>query len=136
MAIDDAGSILVVVDDAAGDDDTATGDDDTAGGDDDTAGDDDVGDDDSGSDNEPPELTFLSPAEEEEPAGALYDIRWHDEDPDDGDPTVCGDSDGDGFPDGNVTEQAGNPGVPDECGGGSLVDERTWGTLKAMFDGR
>ena len=47
-----------------------------------------------------------------------------------------GDSDGDGFPDGNVTEQAGNPGVPDDCGGGSLVDERTWGTLKAMFDGR
>jgi len=47
-----------------------------------------------------------------------------------------GDSDGDGFPDGNVEEQAGNPGVRDECGGGSLVDEKTWGTLKAMFDGR
>ena len=47
-----------------------------------------------------------------------------------------GDSDGDGFPDGNVTEQAGNPGVKDECGSGSLVDEKVWGTLKAMFDGR
>jgi hypothetical protein len=46
-----------------------------------------------------------------------------------------GDSDGDGFPDGNVTEQAGNPGVLDDCGSGSLVDEKSWGTLKAMFDG-
>jgi hypothetical protein len=46
-----------------------------------------------------------------------------------------GDSDGDGNPDGNVTEQAGNPGVFDDCGSGSLVDEKTWGTLKAMFDG-
>jgi hypothetical protein len=47
-----------------------------------------------------------------------------------------GDSDGDGEPDGNVERQAGNPGVPDECGSGSLVDEKTWGALKAMFDGR
>jgi len=46
-----------------------------------------------------------------------------------------GDSDGDGNPDGNVTEQAGNPGVFDDCGSGALVDEKTWGTLKAMFDG-
>ncbi len=46
-----------------------------------------------------------------------------------------GDSDGDGNSDGNVTEQAGNPGVFDDCGSGSLVDEKTWGTLKAMFDG-
>lgn len=46
-----------------------------------------------------------------------------------------GDSDGDGRADGNVTAQAGNPGVPDECGSGPLVDERTWGALKAMFDG-
>ncbi len=46
-----------------------------------------------------------------------------------------GDSDGDGNPDGNVTEQAGNPGVYDDCGSGSLVDEKTWGALKAMFDG-
>ena len=45
-----------------------------------------------------------------------------------------GDSDGDGVPDGNVTEQAGNPGVRDNCGSGSLVDERTWDALKAMFD--
>ena len=47
-----------------------------------------------------------------------------------------GDSDGDGEPDGNVESQAGNPGVSDECGSGSLVDEKTWGALKAMFDGR
>jgi len=47
-----------------------------------------------------------------------------------------GDSDGDGQPDGNVTVQSGNPGVADGCGSGSLVDEKTWGTLKAMFDGR
>lgn len=46
-----------------------------------------------------------------------------------------GDSDGDGNPDGNVTEQAGNPGILDDCGSGPLVDEKTWGTLKAMFDG-
>ncbi|MBK7188115.1 MAG: hypothetical protein IPH86_05325 [bacterium] len=46
-----------------------------------------------------------------------------------------GDSDGDGSADGNVTSQAGNPGVADECGSGPLVDERLWGTLKAMFDG-
>lgn len=46
-----------------------------------------------------------------------------------------GDSDGDGNPDGNVTEQAGNPGVYDDCDSGALVDEKTWGTLKAMFDG-
>lgn len=45
-----------------------------------------------------------------------------------------GDSDGDGDADGNVTSQAGNPGVADDCGSGPLVDERTWGTLKAMFD--
>lgn len=47
-----------------------------------------------------------------------------------------GDSDGDGFADGNVQEQASNPGVDDDCGSGSLVDEKTWGALKAMFDGR
>ena len=47
-----------------------------------------------------------------------------------------GDSDGDGKPDGNVDEQVSNPGVVDECGSGSLVDEQTWGALKAMFDGR
>ncbi len=46
-----------------------------------------------------------------------------------------GDSDGDGVADGNVTEQAGNPSVPDNCGSGSLVDEKTWDALKAMFDG-
>ena len=46
-----------------------------------------------------------------------------------------GDSDGDGIADGNVTQQSGNPGVADECGSGSLVDEKTWSELKALFDG-
>jgi len=45
-----------------------------------------------------------------------------------------GDSDGDGEPDGNVTEQSGNPGVADECGSDDLVDQQTWDALKAMFD--
>lgn len=45
-----------------------------------------------------------------------------------------GDSDGDGVPDGNVTEQSGNPGVEDECGSDDLVDRKTWDALKAMFD--
>ena len=47
-----------------------------------------------------------------------------------------GDVDGNGQADGNVTEQAGNPGVADDCGSGNLVDEQTWGALKAIFDGR
>ncbi len=47
-----------------------------------------------------------------------------------------GDADGDGRPDGNIDEQTGNPGVADECGSGSLVDEKLWGSLKAMFDQR
>jgi hypothetical protein len=46
-----------------------------------------------------------------------------------------GDSDGDGIADGNVTEQASNPGFADDCDSGSLVDERTWSELKALFDG-
>ncbi len=46
-----------------------------------------------------------------------------------------GDSDGDGHPDGNVDEQSGNPGFPDECGSDDLVDQKTWDALKAMFDG-
>lgn len=50
--------------------------------------------------------------------------------------TEIGDVDGNGQADGNVTEQAGNPGEADECGSGNLVDEQTWGALKALFDGR
>lgn len=46
-----------------------------------------------------------------------------------------GDVDGNGRADGNVTEQAGNPGVADDCGSGHLVDEKAWGALKAVFDG-
>lgn len=46
-----------------------------------------------------------------------------------------GDSDGDGRADGNVTSQAGNPGVAGDCGSGPPFDETTWGAIKAMFDG-
>ena len=49
--------------------------------------------------------------------------------------TEIGDADGNGAPDGNVVEQASNPGV-DDCGSGHLVDEKTWSSLKAMFDGQ
>jgi hypothetical protein len=70
--------------------------------------------------------------------GRLWDSNLANQDSD-GDGCLngveVGDSDGDGEPDGNVNIQAGNPGVPDECGSGSLVDEKTWGALKAMFDG-
>jgi hypothetical protein len=70
--------------------------------------------------------------------GRLWDANLASQDSD-GDGCLngveVGDSDGDGEPDGNVDRQAGNPGVPDECGSGSLVDEKTWGALKAMFDG-
>ena len=70
--------------------------------------------------------------------GRLWDSNLANQDSD-GDGCLngveVGDSDGDGEPDGNVDSQAGNPGVPDECGSGSLVDEKTWGALKAMFDG-
>ena len=47
-----------------------------------------------------------------------------------------GDADGNGEPDGNVEAQGSNPGVGDDCSPGGLVDERTWGALKAMFDRR
>ncbi len=71
--------------------------------------------------------------------GRLWDSNLANQDSD-GDGCLngveVGDSDGDGEPDGNVERQAGNPGVKDECGSGSLVDEKTWGALKAMFDGR
>jgi hypothetical protein len=46
-----------------------------------------------------------------------------------------GDSDGDGRADGNVTSQAGNPGVAGDCVSGPPFDETTWGAIKAMFDG-
>ena len=54
------------------------------------------------------------------------------------------DSDGDecnngveiGDADGNVEAQGSNPGVDGDCSPGGLVDEKTWGALKAMFDRR
>jgi len=44
-----------------------------------------------------------------------------------------GDSDGDGELDGNIIEETGNPGEADDCGGGALTDEITWGAFKALF---
>ncbi len=45
-----------------------------------------------------------------------------------------GDSDGDGQLDGNVAQEMGNPGQVDDCSGGALTNETTWGALKALFD--
>jgi hypothetical protein len=45
-----------------------------------------------------------------------------------------GDADGDGRADGNVDRHSGNPGVPGDCT--TVVGERTWTALKALFDGR
>ncbi|HOX25140.1 MAG TPA: hypothetical protein PLL30_05225 [Candidatus Krumholzibacteria bacterium] len=44
-----------------------------------------------------------------------------------------GDVGGDGNVDGNVTSLLSNPGVAGDCGG-SNVDVRTWGELKALFE--
>jgi hypothetical protein len=44
-----------------------------------------------------------------------------------------GDADGDGEADGNVDTLQSNPGDPADCGG-SMVDNKTWGELKALFD--
>jgi hypothetical protein len=44
-----------------------------------------------------------------------------------------GDTDGDGVLDGNVVQESGNPGEPDDCGGSFLTDQSTWGALKALF---
>jgi len=46
-----------------------------------------------------------------------------------------GDADGDGLADGNVTELQSNPGMAGDCGG-LVIDARTWGALKALFDRR
>ena len=71
--------------------------------------------------------------------GRVWDLQLANSDSD-GDGCTngieIGDSDGDGQLDGNVEEQEGNPGVDDNCGSGSQIDERKWGALKAMFDGR
>jgi hypothetical protein len=45
-----------------------------------------------------------------------------------------GDVDGDGRADGNVDRQTGNPGIAGDCT--TVVGERTWTALKALFDGR
>lgn len=46
-----------------------------------------------------------------------------------------GDADGDGQADGNVTRLQNNPGNPGDCGN-LVIDARTWGALKALFDRR
>jgi hypothetical protein len=46
-----------------------------------------------------------------------------------------GDATGDGFADGNVTSLETNPGDPTDCGN-LIIDARTWGALKAIFDRR
>lgn len=47
-----------------------------------------------------------------------------------------GDANGDGIADGGVTELTSNPGVPGDCWGELVIDARTWGALKALFDRR
>ncbi len=44
-----------------------------------------------------------------------------------------GDADGDGQSDGNVTVLQSNPGQGNDCGS-SMVDVRSWGDMKALFD--
>ncbi len=44
-----------------------------------------------------------------------------------------GDTDGDGVPDINVTQENGNPGERDECASGALIEDSTWGELKRIF---
>lgn len=44
-----------------------------------------------------------------------------------------GDMDGNGVADGNVSVLNSNPGVPGDCGE-LIIDARTWGALKALFD--
>ena len=46
-----------------------------------------------------------------------------------------GDVDGNGLPDGSVTQESSNPGVDGDCSA-STIDASTWGELKAMFTGR
>lgn len=90
-----------------------------------------------------PELsgdTSLNPFGEDWLAnGSVWDLNLANMDSDRDDCTngfELGDADGNGEPDGNVTEQSSNPGVQDECGGSGLVEERTWSALKALFDQR
>ncbi|MDO9695649.1 MAG: hypothetical protein Q7W56_13095 [Candidatus Latescibacteria bacterium] len=46
-----------------------------------------------------------------------------------------GDVDGNGQPDGSVTQESSNPGAAGDCSA-STIDASTWGELKAMFTGR
>ena len=85
-------------------------------------------------------VTSLNPFGEDWLAnGGVWDLNLANMDSDRDDCTngfELGDDDGNGEPDGNVTEQGSNPGVQDECGGSGLVEERTWSALKALFDRR
>jgi hypothetical protein len=46
-----------------------------------------------------------------------------------------GDADGDGIADGNVSTLTSNPGEHGDCGE-LVIDSRTWGALKSLFDRR
>jgi hypothetical protein len=46
-----------------------------------------------------------------------------------------GDADGDGIADGNVQSLTSNPGQRGDCGE-LVIDSRTWGALKSLFDRR
>ena len=47
-----------------------------------------------------------------------------------------GDVDGNGHPDNGVEEESSNPGLEGDCSAASVFEERTWGELKTMFNGR
>lgn len=45
-----------------------------------------------------------------------------------------GDVDGNGQPDEGVTEASSNPGLGGDCSSASVLDQKSWGDLKAMFN--
>ena len=47
-----------------------------------------------------------------------------------------GDVDGNGHADNGVTEVSSNPGLDGDCSSASVIDQATWGELKAMFNTR
>ena len=47
-----------------------------------------------------------------------------------------GDVDGNGRVDNGVTQESSNPGLEGDCSSASVIDQKTWGQLKAMFNNR
>ncbi len=47
-----------------------------------------------------------------------------------------GDVDGDGHRDNGVTDESSNPGLDGDCSSASVMEEVTWGALKAIFNTR